>query len=214
MVSMNTAAQSFFIWTSVLITLVISCASLIALWFGLIDASFLGYTDSGGMQTGAAALIVSFPILLYVMRLVYIKELEAEKAFRPRQWVLYAVLFFSGFTLAYDVYTLLSSFLYGEELTAPFLMKVFLAGLLFSACFMFYRLELKNYWSQHKKHLELVAMGSGLVVVFSVALLFIVVGTPSYMRKMRSDQVLIQQLQTTQYQIIDYFQRKGSLPKN
>lgn len=211
---MNSTAHVFFIWIGVLIALVVSSTSLIFLWFGLIDAMLVGYPDSSAIQTYAAALIIAFPLYVWLTRLIHTSE-RAEKAQGgswARTWALYAILFLSGATIAIDVFILLSSFLNGEELTSSFLLKTVSAAAVLVACFWYYSKEIKGYWSLEKKKSELVAMCVGAAVIFSVVLLFVVVGSPSHMRKVATDRKIVSELQSVQYQVIDFWQRKGRLP--
>ena len=55
---------------------------------------------------------------------------------------------------------------------------------------------------------------SSSLSVCTVALLFAVVGSPAYMKKASQDRELVSELQNAQYQIVEYWQRKGELPKS
>lgn len=209
-------AQSFFIWVGILISLIISCASLLSLWFGLIDVITTGYPEGSGMQTAAAGLIISFPIYVWLTRIIHTAERSDAHAQAPwvRSWVLYAILFISALTIAIDIFILLSSFLSGDEMTIAFILKSLSAAALLTACFWYYMKEIQQYWVANKEKSELVGMSIGAAVVFSIALLFIVAGSPAYLRKVTEDRNTISTLQSLQYQIIDYWQRNGKLPKN
>lgn len=207
-------AQSFFIWIGVLISLIISCVSLLSLWFGLIDVITTGYPEGSGMQTAAAGLIIAFPLYVWLTRIIHSAERTdtASKDIWVRTWVLYGILFISACTIAIDGFILLSSFLSGEELTASFVLKSASAAALLLACFWYYLKEIRHFWAQNKAKSELVGMSVGAAVVFSVVLLFIVAGSPAYLRKVSEDRSTVATLQSMQYQIIDYWQRNGKLP--
>lgn len=208
-------AQSFFVWVGILVSLIISCASLLSLWFGLIDVVTTGYPEGSSMQTAAAGLLIAFPLYVWLTRLVHTAERAdpATKDIWVRTWVLYGILFISVATIAVDVFILLSSFLSGEEMTASFLLKSFSAAALLIASFWYYMKEIRQYWVEHKSHSELVGMAVGAAVVFSIVLLFVVAGSPNYLRKIARDKVIVSDLQSLQYQIIDYWQKNGKLPK-
>jgi hypothetical protein len=208
-------AQSFFIWVGILVSLIISCASLLSLWFGLIDVVTTGYPEGTAMQTAAAGLLIAFPLYVWLTRLVHMAERAdpATKDIWVRTWVLYGILFISVATIAVDVFILLSSFLSGEEMTASFLLKSFSAAALLTASFWYYMKEIRQYWVDHKSQSELVGMSVGAAVVFSIVLLFVVAGSPNYLRKIAKDKLIVSDLQSLQYQIIDYWQKNGSLPK-
>lgn len=207
-------AQSFFIWVGILISLITSCAALLSLWFGLIDVITTGYPEGSGMQTAAAALIISFPLYIWLTRIIHTTErLEPNaQTVWVRLWVLYGILFISALTIAVDIFILLSSFLRGEELTIAFMLKSLSAAALLTACFWYYMKEIRHYWISNKEKSELVGMSIGAAVVFSIVLLFVVAGSPAYLRKVTNDRNTISTLQSLQYQIIDYWQRNGKLP--
>ena len=121
---MNNTARLFFLWAGLLVSLIISCTSLVTVWFGLIDSLTSGYPSSGSIQTSAAALIIAFPLYAWLVRTIHSTERASPEAKNVwvRTWSLYAVLFLSGVTIAVDVFVVLSSFLYGEELTSTFLL--------------------------------------------------------------------------------------------
>lgn len=212
---MKNTAQAFFVWIGVLVALIVSCTSIILLWFGLIDAVMVGYPDGYGIQTYAAALIIGFPLFVWLTRMIHTSEREEKTPHDSwvRTWSLYAILFLSGLTIAIDVFIVLSSFLSGEELTASFLLKSVCAAAILVATFWYFSKELGRYWVNNKSRSELVAMCVGTAVLFSIALLFVIIGSPAHMRKVASDKMIVSELQSIQYQIIDYWQRKGKLPQ-
>ncbi len=213
---MNNTARLFFLWVGLLVSLIISCTSLVTIWFGLIDALSVGYPEHSSIQTSAAALIIAFPLYVWLVRKIHNAErAEAElKKLWIRTWSLYAILFLSALTIAIDLFIVLSSFLYGEEFTSSFILKALSAACILVACFWYYKKEISGFWSDNQKKSELVGMAIGLSVVGTVCLIFAIVGSPAYMRKASEDRQLVSELQNIQYQITDTWQRKGALPQS
>jgi hypothetical protein len=101
-------------------------------------------------------------------------------------------------------------FLDGRLLSPSFLTKVSVLVILAGLVFSFYILNLRN-------RLTVVgyrafAVGMIVLIVSSIGFGFYVFGSPMTQRSIKFDQERISQLNNIQYQIINYWQRKGTLP--
>jgi membrane protein CcdC involved in cytochrome C biogenesis len=213
----KTTAKDFFTWFAAMIGLYVSVGALVTLWFSLIDigtgSAVLSYDT--GMRTAVASLVVAFPLYVWFTRMIHQNERAdaSRKDIWVRRWALYATLFISGLIIAIDVIVLITTFLNGEELTIGFLLKVASLIVILVATFWYYIQEIRDAWSKKQQQSELIAMIVGAVVVASVILMFVMGGSPSYLRHLREDEAAVNDLTSIQYQVTDYWQKKGVLPK-
>jgi len=99
------------------------------------------------------------------------------------------------------------------ELTIKFFLKVCIVLLVALAVFGYYMWDLKRKTTKSKIP-RILAILMSTVVLASIIIGFFIVGTPVEQRKRKMDDQRIQDLQTVQMQIVDYWARKEELPKN
>lgn len=169
------------------------------------DAAQNVYSSEAGFSTirsAMAASIVSFPLLLWMSKLIY-KEIvtHAEKAWSGiRRWLTYLTLFIAATTLMVDVIILVFSLLEGE-LSARFLLKVLVVFAVAGVTFMYYFLSLKTavsgLKSLNKKFLTIASVGVLIAIVWGA----IIVGSPGEQRSKRFDDRRIEDLRAIQSEI-------------
>lgn len=97
------------------------------------------------IQWSVAFLVVAFPTWVYLtLRIARgIARDPAQRQSRVRQWLTYATLFVASGALIGDAVSLVYGLLAGE-LGARFLLKVAIVGLIATACFGYYRRDLRQ----------------------------------------------------------------------
>ena len=168
------------------------------------------YLDT--LRGSLATLIIVFPVFLWVSRFLKkdIIKFPEKKDLKIRKWLLYLTLFIAALVIIGDLVTLLRSFLNGE-LSQRFIFKIFAILFIAGSIFVHYLSELKD---DEKKFKWVPAFDWVViaVVVASVVWSFFVAGSPQNQRLIRTDQQRVNDLQSIQWQIINYWQKKEALP--
>lgn len=144
----------------------------------------------GAIPEAMAAVFVTFPVLLWVSRIL-IREMRVapDKAASPvRRMLTYLTLFAAAMTIAIDLATLIAFFLQGE-VTARFLLKVGAVLVVAGAGFVYYFKSLKMAPEEHRTTGLHRAFGwsATIVVAISMTVGMITVGSPSTERLRRFD---------------------------
>lgn len=171
---------------------------------------FNGISDAVRLAT--AMLIIATPAYLITSWLLA-KDMEkfAEKReFKLVKWLVYLTLFVSAITIVIDLITFVYNFLSGE-LTIQFFLKIFVVLIVAVAVFWYFLWDLKR-TNLHSRTPKVLAWILSLVVVTSVICGFFIVGTPAEQRNHRFDDQRINDLQSLQSQIINYWTQKETLP--
>lgn len=209
-------------WAGAMVTLYASVFAFIALIFSYINYAFpdpLVYRYSsdpyqGGIAYYMAMFIVLLPTcitLLWLIRKDIVRDATRAEVW-VRRWMLYLVLFVAGATVVGDLITLLYTFLSGEELTTPFLLKVLLVLIVSAAGFLHFLADMRGYWNANPGKSKMVGVGVLVLGLVAVVSGFFIVGTPGQAREYRYDQNRVADLQTIQYQLVYFWQRKQTLP--
>src|SRR3989338_3382602 len=159
------SAVDFFLYLGMVAALYVSVGSILALLFEYVDALFPdplegGYrTFSGSIRFAMSALIVAFPLLIVLTRVVNSRAREdvARLNFTIRRWLLFLTLFIAGAVIAGDLIALINVFL-GGELTMRFILKVLVVLAVFGSVFGYYVKDLKGYWQEHKSTSQTVGL--------------------------------------------------------
>lgn len=217
----HTTPKDFFIHLGSIIGLYVTAVSLLALLFQLIntlfpDPALYEYAGnySSGIRFAIASLIITFPLYIWLMRMISRDMTERpETAELPvRKWLTYFTLFIAGTTVAIDLIVLINTFLSGE-LTVRFLLKVITVLLIATTIFTYYRFELKRDKSVIQPQIKIIGIIASITIILSIVGSFFVIGSPLTARSARLDDRRISDLQTIQWQIVNYWQQKKALPK-
>ena len=214
--------KDFFMWAGAMLALWGGVVAYLALVFDYINYTFpdvLNYYYSdpySSISYEMASLIVLAPVLLILMRLIRrdIVEDPSRNDIWVRRWALMLTLFAAGATIVVDLIILLTTFLSGEELSIRFLLKVVVVLLVAAAGFMHFLADLRGYWNENPKYARRVNYATAVLVIFTVAAGFFIVGTPQAARQYRFDEQRINSLQQIQGQIVYYWQQKEKLPQS
>jgi hypothetical protein len=213
----KTSAKDFFINLGAMVALYTTVVSLLNLLFTVINVAYpqittYYYGSSQSISMPVATLIIFFPIfilLMWLMERVYKVEPE-KKHIGVRKWLTYITLFVAGLTLAGDLVTVLYYFIDGQELTTGFLLKVFAVFVVILVVFLYYISDIRNKLTPVSRKIWLGV--SLLVILGSVVWGFAVLGSPRTQQLLKYDQQKVSDLQNMNNEIINYYQRKGSLP--
>lgn len=217
----KTTPRDFFLWAGAVIALYGSVISLIALLFEYVNTAFpdplayYGDPYGGAVRAAMAGVIVLVPttlILLRIIRKSIMKEPGKAEVW-VRRWALVLTIFIAVAVILIDLITLITTFL-GGELSARFGLKVAIVLLIALGVFMHFLADLRGYWSQNAKKANLVGIGVGVLALVSVIAGFFIIGTPGEIRMLRYDEQKVSDLQSIQYQIVNYYQQKQELPES
>jgi hypothetical protein len=168
------------------------------------------------MRTSLAVLMIFFPLFLAISYFwnKYIKFDIGNADKVIKKWIIYLIIFLASLTIVIDLVTLVRYFVSGE-ITSRFIWKVFSVLVIAFIAGFYYLSVLKNQDNvSYKKRNIVVGILSSLIVLFSIVYAFSVMGSPKTQRNLRFDQKRVQDLQNLQYQVINFWQQKESLPKN
>lgn len=217
----------FFLSLGVLVTLIATVTSFLNLVFETLNQKFpdalnsvyqYGYNtyNFDSSRSAMATLIIIFPaylILSYFWRkatkggLGRIDEII-------RKWMIYLILFMAGIVVVVDLVTLVRYFVAGE-ITTRFILKVAITLLVAASVGVYYIFELRTknkIWGLNV-HVW-AAIKSTIIVIALVVWSFSVIGSPKEQRAWRLDERRVQDLQSIQWQVINYWQQKESLPES
>jgi hypothetical protein len=214
----KTTAKDFFLHLGAMVALYAGTVALLNLLFQvintaypLIDRYFFG---TGSISLPVATLIVVFPLYLFlanVIRKGYDAD-PARKEFAIRKWLVWITLFVAGIVLAGDLVTLLYYFLDGRELTTGFILKVLSVLVVTGGIFGYYLDDLRERLTGKRRNMWRVF--ATILVLGSIILGFSVIGSPKVQRLMRYDEQRTNDLNSIQWNILNYWQQKGRLPAN
>ena len=212
--------KDFFLWAGAMLTLYVGVFNYIALVWDYTDYVFptlrgyYGNPYQNGVSWEMASLIVLVPVFLLLMWLIR-RDIAANSARRElwvRRWALFLTLFVAGVTAVTDLIWVLYAFLNGSDVTTQFLLKALVVLLVAAIGFMHFIADLWNYWEQFPRRNQYVAGGVLVLVFITIVTGFFVVGTPGQARTYTQDLQRVTDLQTIQYQIVNYWQHKQALP--
>ena len=174
----------------------------------------LSYGSTEGARSmirfAVSSIIIVFPVYLWVMRFLersYAAE-PGRKEIRIRKRLTYFTLFAAGLIIMGDLVALVNSFLNGE-LTTRFLLKILSVFLVAGVVFWYYYWDMKDIKPASMPLFQWAVMVMVIVIVIGA---FFFVGSPQTERLRKFDNQRVSDLQTIQWQIINYWQQKEKLP--
>jgi hypothetical protein len=222
-VAPRTTPKDFFLTIGMIVALYVSAISLLTVVFQAINALFpdaldyyyRSFSDTSALRAGVSALVVAFPLYLLLSRLVYrdLTTYPEKREFWIRRWLVYLTLFIAGVTLAINVIILVNTFLEGE-ITTRFVLKVAAVALVAGAVFRYYLFDLRRDLVATAPVVRRLAWATSFVVLALIVGGVAIVGTPTSQRLVRLDDRRASDLSSMQWQVLNYWQRKGELPAN
>ncbi len=212
--------KDFVLYLAAMIFLYTSVFSLLALLFEYINILFpdaLQYIDpySTGIRFSIATLIIIFPLYVFLTRVLNqdVRKNPEKRELGFRKWLMYITILAAGIGMAADLVALVNTYL-GGEISNRFILKVLAVFVVAGSVFTYYLLDLKGYWEKNKPQAQLTGILALVLVFGSIIGGFAVMGSPTTQRLMRFDQQKISDLQSIQWQIINYWQAKQKLPES
>lgn len=217
----KTTPKDFFLWLGAIVTFYWSVVAGILLIFDYINYSFpnpLAYLPSNPYQSGIsyemASVIVLLPLSLLLFWLIHRDATRdpSKNEIWVQRWGLLLTLFIAGAAIAGDLITLLTTFLNGKEITLAFSLKIIVVLLIAADVFLHFSAELRGYWDKFPVRRRVVTIGVAVAALAVIIAGFFIVGTPGQARAARFDMQKVSDLQSIQYQIVNYWQAKQHLP--
>ena len=168
---------------------------------------------SGLMRFAVASLIIVFPVFILVSRYlnkIYARE-SAVRESKIRKWLIYFTLFVASLVIIGDLITVINFFL-GGEITVRFVLKALSVLLVAGLVFGYYLDDVRR--EKPAKTGKYFVWATSALVLIAVVSAFFVVGSPQTARLMQFDQQKISDLQNIQYQVVNYWQKKETLPNS
>lgn len=225
--TVKTAPRDFFLHLLAIVSLYASATSFLILAFqflnvlypDLLQAGNYYYLDSAfeRMRWAIAMLIVLFPVYIFTMRFLKkdVEKNQEKRESRIRRWLTYFTLFIAALVVITNFVTLVFWFLDGE-VTTRFLLKVlavfFVAGSIFGYYFTELRRELKGL--VRPAGFQIFIWGVIVIVTALVVLGAMRVGSPEASRMRKADARRVEDLQSIQSNLFNYWMSKKALPEN
>ncbi len=173
------------------------------------------YGPGSSIRWAIAILLVLYPVYVWASRFLY-RDMQAnpEKADFPiRRLLLYLTLFLASALMIGDLVALVFKFLEGE-LSLRFFLKVLVILFVAAAIFGYYLHELRRGAKPFVPRAKLFVRIVSAIVAASVIGGFFVAGSPFRQRLVRFDSQKVSDLQSIQWQIVNFWQQKDRLPEN
>ncbi len=214
----KSSPRDVFMYLFATIALYFSAWSVINLALQYINVAFPDplnpyYQPDSSIRWSMALLIIIFPAYLWVSRVLH-RDLVSEprkNELRIRRWLLYLTLFLAALLIIGDLVALIYNFLEGE-LTMRFSLKVLSVLAVAAAIFWYYLYDLRAKAAVLAPKALLFVRGTVAAVCILIIAGFFIAGSPFRQRLVRFDLQKTNDLQNLQGQIVNYWQRKETLP--
>ncbi len=213
--------RDVFLHLLAIITLIVSAVSFGVLVFQYInvyipdiisDPYFSRSSYYGSMRYALATMVIVFPVFIwgawFLKRDVF--NFPEKRELKIRKWLLYLTLFAAALVIMGDLVALLKSFLEGE-LSRRFIFKILTILFIAGSVFVHYLYELKDKSREHE-WVKIFDSAVISIVVVGIVAGFLIAGSPQSQRLVRLDERRVSDLQTIQWQIINYWQKKEIMP--
>lgn len=220
--SQKGGARDFFLYLFATGALYFSAGSVITLLFEYINRwlpdpayqMYYGYDGfSSGLRWAVSLLLVIFPAYVLVMRFLN-RDIDRHPERREigiRKAMIYLTLFLAAIAIIVDLVLVVNSFL-GGELTARFSLKILAVLLVAGLVFWYYLFSLRREPGTKSGARKAFMWGSIAFVLATIIGAFFVVGSPAKNRALRMDSQRVSDLNSVQWQVINYWQTKQKLP--
>lgn len=221
-------ARETFLYLVSFISLYVFAFSLGTVLFGLIDHTFPDTLHryrspaSAADATALAAVIVAFPLYLFLMRRLAV-AVAADPERRQslvRRWLTYLTLVVGAGIILGDIIALLASLLTGDP-TVSFFLKVVAVLLIVIPIFGYYLWDMRQAEDEVSASaaraapvLRALAIVAVVVVVATVGYSIYVIGTPVQQRQIRLDEQRIEDLRSISRNVDRYYEFNGAMPAN
>ncbi|MFQ5661801.1 MAG: DUF5671 domain-containing protein [Candidatus Paceibacteria bacterium] len=213
--------KDFFLYFAAMAALYVSAFSLLALLFEYINVLFPDQLEivhgqfNTAIRFSIASLIIIFPTYLVLTKVLNrdLRRNPEKKSLWIRKWLIYLTLFVAGVTIIIVLIRLVNEFL-GGEITTQFALKMLSILIVTGAVFGYYLYDLKGKWEREAAKAKMIGWVTAFVVLAAVISGFFIIGTPADQRLLRFDREKINDLQSIQWQIVNFWQNKERLPES
>jgi hypothetical protein len=173
---------------------------------------------SSAIHYSIAALLISFPLYFFALRLWFrhFREEEGRLESKLSKWLTYLVLLVTAVTIVGDLITLVFTFLQGE-ITVRFFLKAFIILVIAGSVFGFYYLERRKiqYGAPIARNVFL-AFGRGVTAFLALGIVlgFVASGSPATERSRTFDRTRVDDLSALSNCIQNYAITIGALPQS
>lgn len=219
--NITTTPRDVFLHLGAIAALYITVISVLTLLFQFINIAFpdplSGSPDpySGTIRWAIAALLVMFPVLVTITHYINrdIRKNPDKARMRIKRWLTGLTLFLAGAIIAGDLIAIITSFL-GGELTTRFLLKALSVFAVVSVVAGYYIADIRGVWQENARPgwMFAGAVSAGLVAILVTG--FLIMGSPQTQRELRFDEQRVQDLQSIQWQVVQFWQDTGELPED
>lgn len=172
--------------------------------------SSLGYQSVfGSLGVFTTAVLVFLAMVWVVLKLVQEKKTHPES--KPRLWILQLGMFV-GFVVLAITFAVLIRYFFSGEITARFLIKTVIVLVVGIDAVLFFRHESGKTIDTPKWISLGASIGAIIVMIAGIITTFVYLGTPNISRAIRNDQTRINDVQTLQSTITNWYQSHGELP--
>ena len=172
------------------------------------------YSHSLGLiRFSVSALFIVFPIFILVswyLNKIYARETQVRES-KIRKWLIYLTLFIAALVVVGDLVAVINNLL-GGETTLRFILKALSVLLVAGLVFGYYLDDVRR--EAPSKLGKYFVWLTGILVLLGIVSAFFVIGSPNTARLTQFDQQKIYDLQNIQSQIVNYWQRKETLPNS
>lgn len=216
----KSSPRDVFLHLLAIITLYIAAVSFGALLFQYVDHFFPDILNapygsiSPAIRWAIASLIIVFPVYIWISWFLGRDQIAhpEKRELRVRRWLLYFTLFLAAIVIIIDLVTLIYNFL-GGDLTVRFLLKIVAVLFIAAAIFGYYLWGLRREGIAVRDPMMRFFIWAVVLIVAAATIGgFFLVGSPFQERLRRFDEQRVSDLQTIQWQIINYWQSKGKIP--
>lgn len=163
------------------------------------------------IRFAVSSLVIMFPLFILVswyLNKIYRRE-AAVRDSRIRKWLIYLTLFVAALIIAGDLVTVIYNFL-GGDVTIRFILKALSVLVVAAVVFIYYLDDVRR--AESAPSARYFAWGTSAVILIAIIGAFFIVGSPQSARLQQFDQQRVNDLQNIQYQVVNYWQRKGQMP--
>lgn len=205
-----------------IVTLYLAAISFGMVTFALIDRWFpdpLSYpmgVNAGPLRWALSALVIVFPVYVWISWVNARAALHdpSLRALRIRRWLYHFTVFAASVVIIGDLVALVYNFLNGD-LTGRFLLKFLTVFFIAAVVFAYYIWNIRREaMASADSRMRWLVFGTVAIVAIAAVSGFVVAGSPFAERMRRFDDRRVNDLQTIQWQVINYWQRKDRLPDN
>ncbi len=164
------------------------------------------------IRFAVSSLIIIFPLFILVswqLNRIYKKEVLVRES-KIRKWLVYLTLFIASLVIVGDLVTVIYNFL-GGDITVKFILKALSVLVVAGVIFSYYLDDVRR--PEPSKLAKYYVWVTSAIVLIAVIFAFFIVGSPKQARLFQLDQQRVSDLQNIQSQIVNYWQRKGEMPK-